>query len=558
MFAVPLRDVVRLQFPLGHHGNPIVIGYTRDDLKIWRELVARIMTGVGIAEHDIIQVAFNYGLFMGAFRFNQGAELIGVAVVPASVAPADVQIRIMHDFRSTVLVSTPSFALHIIETMRTQGIDPGQLSLKIGLFGAEPWPESARSLIEEGLGIKAYDVYGVMELIEPGVSGECTEKAGLHIFEDHFFPEIIDPLTGQSLKEGEEGELVLTSLTTSAYPLIRYRTHDRTALCTKPCACGRTLVRMNRIFKRTDQMISVRGINVFPEMITEALSGIEGIGPEYSLVIKQQSGMNDQLFIRVNASPELMHFNHPMSRKCSVALIFHMEESEQEEFPMGLIRRDRVVSLWSAIAVCISTALFLSGCKKEQAVAPPQPPVVSVVEVVRKDIPVTFEIVDQTQSSHLVDIHARVSGFLDKRIYTEGEIVKQGQVLFLMDPKPFQAQLTQATAALSMQKASLATARSNLARTKPLAEQNALSQKDLDDASGQFESAAAAVEQAKAQVETAQLNLSYTTITSPVREQSAYYGNGAFVHLGEFQRFGKRDAEVAQSNGQGAAPKAQG
>ncbi|MBI5589905.1 MAG: phenylacetate--CoA ligase [Deltaproteobacteria bacterium] len=307
MFAVPLRDVVRLQFPLGHYGNPIVIGYTREDLKIWRELVARIMAGVGVTEHDIIQVAFNYGLFMGAFRFNQGAELIGAAVVPASIAPADVQIRIMRDFRSTVLVSTPSFALHIIETMRAQGIDPKELSLKIGLFGAEPWPENARSLIEEGLGIKAYDIYGVSELIEPGVSGECTEKAGLHIFEDHFFPEIIDPGTGQPLEEGEEGELVLTSLTTSAYPLIRYRTHDRTALCTKPCACGRTLVRMDRSFKRTDRMISVRGINVFPEMIAEVLSGFEGIGPAYSLEIKQKAGMNDRLKIRVNASSEIVN-----------------------------------------------------------------------------------------------------------------------------------------------------------------------------------------------------------------------------------------------------------
>jgi len=312
MFAVPLRDVVRLQFSLGHYGNPIVIGYTREDLKIWRELVARIMVGVGITEHDIIQVAFNYGLFMGAFRFNQGAELIGAAVVPASVAPADVQIRIMRDFRSTVLVSTPSFALHIIETMRARG-KTKELSLKIGLFGAEPWPESARGIIEEGLGIKAYDIYGVTELIEPGVSGECTEKAGLHIFEDHFFPEIIDPITGRSLKEGEEGELVLTSLTTSAYPLIRYRTHDRTALCTKPCACGRTLVRMNRIFKRTDRMISVRGINVFPEMITEVLSGIEGIGPEYSLEIKQKAGMNDQLIIRVSPPPELMQAAEDMA-----------------------------------------------------------------------------------------------------------------------------------------------------------------------------------------------------------------------------------------------------
>ena len=307
MFAVPLRDVVRLQFPKGHFGNPIVIGYTREDLKIWRELVARIMVGVGITEHDIIQVAFNYGLFMGAFRFNQGAELIGAAVVPASVAPAEVQIRIMRDFKSTVIVSTPSFAIHIIETMKIKGIDAKELSLKIGLFGAEPWSESARSLIEEGLGIKAYDIYGVTELIEPGVAGECMAKSGLHIFEDHFYPEIIDPVTGQSLPEGREGELVLTSLTTSAYPLIRYRTHDRTTLCTHPCACGRTLVRMNRIFSRTDRMISVRGINVFPEMITEVLSGIEGIKPEYSLAINQHAGMNDKLKISVEVSSESMH-----------------------------------------------------------------------------------------------------------------------------------------------------------------------------------------------------------------------------------------------------------
>jgi phenylacetate-CoA ligase len=191
--------------------------------------------------------------------------------------------------------------------MRKQGIEPRELSLKIGLFGAEPWPESARGIIEEGLGIKAYDIYGVTELIEPGVSGECTEKSGLHIFEDHFFPEIIDPSTGQSLEEGREGELVLTSLTTSAYPLIRYRTHDRTALCTQPCACGRTLVRMSRILKRTDQMISVRGINVFPEMIAEVFAGIEGIGPEYSLKIKQKAGMNDQLTITVKASLETIN-----------------------------------------------------------------------------------------------------------------------------------------------------------------------------------------------------------------------------------------------------------
>jgi phenylacetate-CoA ligase len=306
MFAVPLRDVVRLQFPLGLYGNPIVIGYTREDLKVWRELVARIMVGVGITEHDIIQVAFNYGLFLGAIRFNQSAELIGAAVVPTSIASAEVQIRIMQDFRSTALASTPSFALHIMETMRKKGTDPKTLSLKIGLFGAEPWPEGVRKAIEENLGIKAYDIYGVMELVEPGVAGECLARAGLHIFEDHFLPEVIDPLTGQVLDGGQEGELVLTTLTTSAYPLLRYRTSDVTSLHTERCACGRTMARMDRVLKRTDKMISVRGINVFPEKIQEVLASIQGVGPAYSMVVAEKRGMKDQLKVRVEAASEIL------------------------------------------------------------------------------------------------------------------------------------------------------------------------------------------------------------------------------------------------------------
>ena len=306
MFAVPLRDVVLLQFPLGLYGNPIVIGYTREDLKIWRELVARIMVGVGITEHDIIQVAFNYGLFLGAIRFNQSAELIGAAVVPTSIASAEVQIRIMQDFRSTALASTPSFALHIMGTMKKKGIDLRALSLKIGLFGAEPWPEGVRKLIEENLGIKAYDIYGVMELVEPGVAGECLARAGLHIFEDHFLPEIIDPLTGQVLAVGQEGELVLTTLTTSAYPLLRYRTSDVTSLHTERCSCGRTMARMERVLKRTDKMISVRGINVFPEKIQEVLASIEGTGPAYSMAVTEKQGMNDQLKLRVETSAAIL------------------------------------------------------------------------------------------------------------------------------------------------------------------------------------------------------------------------------------------------------------
>jgi len=306
MFAVPLRDVVCLQFPLGLYGNPIVIGYTRKDLEVWRELVARIMVGIGINEHDIIQVAFNYGLFLGAIRFNQSAELIGAAVVPTSIASAEVQLRIMQDFRSTVLASTPSFALHIMETMQKKGVAPQSLSLKIGLLGAEPWSEEVQKLLEESLGVKAYDIYGVMELVEPGVAGECTARSGLHIFEDHFFPEVIDPVSGKVLGAGREGELVLTTLTTTAYPLLRYRTSDLTTLHTEPCSCGRTLARMDRVLKRADKMISVRGINVFPEKIEEVLANIEGVGPGYSTTVTKKQGMNDQLKVSIQTSSAIL------------------------------------------------------------------------------------------------------------------------------------------------------------------------------------------------------------------------------------------------------------
>lgn len=326
MFAVPLRDVVRLQFPLGMYGNPIVIGYTREDLNIWRELVARIMVGIGITEHDIIQVAFNYGMFLGAFRFNQSAELIGAAVVPTSIASAEVQLRILRDFRSTVLVTTPSFSVHIIERMKRKGWGPDRLFLKIGLLGAEPWPEPVRSLIEEGLGIKAYDIYGVTELIEPGVAGECLERAGLHVFEDHFLPEIIDPQSGKRLEPGREGELVLTTLTTSAYPLLRYRTSDLTALHPEACACGRTMARIDRILRRTDAMVNVRGINVFPEKIREALAHVEAIGPGYSMTVTEKNGLKDQIAITVEAKPET--WKMPEEKKIAL----------REEIELGLRR----------------------------------------------------------------------------------------------------------------------------------------------------------------------------------------------------------------------------
>jgi phenylacetate-CoA ligase len=345
MFAVPLRDVVRLQFPMGLYGNPIVIGYTRQDLKIWRELVARIMVGIGITEHDIIQVAFNYGLFFGAIRFNQSAELIGAAVVPTSIASAEVQLRIMQDFRSTVLASTPSFALHIIETMKRKRIDPQTLSLKIGLLGAEPWSESVRQVIEENLNIKAYDIYGVMELVEPGVAGECSARAGLHIFEDHFFAEVVDPRTGQALSAGQEGELVLTTLTTNAYPLLRYRTSDVTALHYDRCSCGRTMVRMDRVIKRTDQMVSVRGINVFPEKIEEVLAGIDGVGPGYSMEVAEKKGMNDRLKVLVEVSPEILAAKEERKTALQEAVQLALRRAIGLRVEVEIVAKDRVLGV---------------------------------------------------------------------------------------------------------------------------------------------------------------------------------------------------------------------
>jgi phenylacetate-CoA ligase len=212
----------------------------------------------------------------------------------------------MQDFRSTVLTSAPSFALYIAEAIEKRGIDPRTLSLKIGLFGAESWPEEVRKALEEKLNIQAYEIFGVTELIEPGVAGECMAKNGLHVFEDHFIPEIIDPSTGKVLEEGREGELVLTTLTASGYPLLRYRTSDVTSLLTEPCTCGRTMIRMTKVLKRTDPMLCVRGINVFPEKVEEVLANFKGVGPGYTLVPTGKRGMYDQLTVRVETSPEVM------------------------------------------------------------------------------------------------------------------------------------------------------------------------------------------------------------------------------------------------------------
>jgi phenylacetate-CoA ligase len=292
MFAVPLREVVRIHSSSGTTGKPTVVGYTRNDLKIWSGLVARFMTAAGVNHDDVVQIAFGYGLFTGAFGLHYGAEAIGASVIPMGGGNTDKQIMIMQDYRSSVLVCTPSYAITIAERLEHLGIDPKSLSLKVGLFGAEPWSEAMRREIETRLCISATDNYGLSEIIGPGVAGECEHKCGMHIFEDSFIPEIIDPETGEPLPPGSTGELVLTTLTKEAFPMIRYRTRDITRLDYEPCACGRTMVRMQRTTGRSDEMLIIRGVNVFPSQIEGVLMAIEGCQPHYQLVVERKGALD--------------------------------------------------------------------------------------------------------------------------------------------------------------------------------------------------------------------------------------------------------------------------
>lgn len=304
MFAVPLRDIVRIHSTSGTTGKPIVVGYTKNDVNIWSSLIARVLTAVGVTDHDFIQIAFAYHLFTGGFGFHYGAEKLGASVIPSSNSDIVKQISIMRDFKTSVLVSTPGFALHFAAVLREHGVHPEELNLRIGLFGAESWSQNMRSEIEKSLRIDAYDNYGITEVMGPGVAFECPEKNGLHINEDHFIPEIIDPESGESLPEGEAGELVFTTITKQGFPLIRYRTGDMSALHSAPCPCGRNLVRMDRVTGRTDDMIIIEGTNVFPSQIEETLLEIEGVEPHYEIILDRDSGV-DSIEIRVEVSDML-------------------------------------------------------------------------------------------------------------------------------------------------------------------------------------------------------------------------------------------------------------
>ncbi|MFP4563453.1 MAG: phenylacetate--CoA ligase family protein [Spirochaetia bacterium] len=304
MFAVPLKDIVRIHSTSGTTGKPIVVGYTKTDIALWSSLTARVLVAAGVTEHDFIQIAFNYHLFTGGFGFHYAAEKVGASVIPSSNSEIRKQITIMRDFKTSVLVSTPGFALHIAALLEEEGIHPETLNLKIGSFGAEPWSESLRGEIERTLHIDAYDNYGITEVIGPGVAYECAEKNGLHVNEDHFLVEIIDPDSLEPLPLGEKGELVFTTLTKLGFPLVRYRTGDISRIIPGECPCGRTLVRMEKVTGRTDDMIIIEGTNVFPSQIEAALLEIEGIEPHYEIILDRKEGV-DSLEIKVEVSDAL-------------------------------------------------------------------------------------------------------------------------------------------------------------------------------------------------------------------------------------------------------------
>jgi len=304
LFAVPLSEIVRLHASSGTTGKPTVVGYTRNDISMWAELMARSLTSAGSSKSAIIQNAYGYGLFTGALGVHYGAEKIGAAVIPVSGGNTKRQIMLLEDFAPTLLACTPSYALQIAEVLEEQGVDMDKLHLRWGLFGAEPWSEEMRRELEAKLRLTALDIYGLSEIIGPGVACECVEKRGMHINEDHFIPEIIDPLTEEPLPYGEKGELVFTTITKEGMPLIRYRTRDISRLFPEKCACGRSLIRMERVSGRTDDMLIIRGVNVFPSQVESVLLGISGVEPHYILIVDRKGNL-DTLEVQVEVSESL-------------------------------------------------------------------------------------------------------------------------------------------------------------------------------------------------------------------------------------------------------------
>jgi phenylacetate-CoA ligase len=301
LLAVDLRDIVEIHTSSGTTGKPVVDAYTAGDIDVWAEVMARTLAAGGTGRHDIVQNAYGYGLFTGGLGVHYGARKIGATVIPISGGNTKRQLAILRDFRSTMLACTPSYSLYLAEAAREEGLSLRAVGLKAGFFGAEPWSESMRVEIEDKLGLLAIDIYGLTEIIGPGVAMECERQDGLHINEDHFYPEIIDAGTGRALPDGEKGELVITTLTKEGTPVLRYRTRDITWLDRSPCPCGRTTARMHRVLGRTDDMLIIRGVNVFPSQIEEVILKVEGVEPHYQLVVERRDQL-DELEVQVEVT----------------------------------------------------------------------------------------------------------------------------------------------------------------------------------------------------------------------------------------------------------------
>jgi phenylacetate-CoA ligase len=303
MFAVPLRDIVRVHSSSGTTGQISVVGYTRGDVDRWSDLMARTFACGGVTDEDIVQVSYGYGLFTGGLGAHYGSERLGAMTIPVSGGNTARQVQILKDFGVTALACTPSYALLIAETAASMGIDVRSLPLKFGVFGAEPWSEAMRTQIEEALGITAIDIYGLSEVMGPGVASECVHKRGLHVFEDHFIVEIIDPQTMEPVPDGQQGEVVFTTLTKEGIPVIRYRTRDISRILPGECECGRTFRRMERVTGRTDDMLIIRGVNVYPSQIEQVLMGVAGVAPHYLVVLGKRGSM-DTVEVQVEVGPE--------------------------------------------------------------------------------------------------------------------------------------------------------------------------------------------------------------------------------------------------------------
>jgi len=304
LFASPMNEIVRLHASSGTTGKPIVVAYTKEDVNVWASVMVRTFAACGLHSGDIIQNAYGYGLFTGGLGAHYGAEALGATVIPISGGNSDRQIMVMKDFNVTAICCTPSYFLHLMERAEEMGVRFAELPIRAGIFGAEPWTEGMRERIQAQSGVKAYDIYGLSEIIGPGVASECCAQEGLHVFEDHFYPEIIDPETGAPLPDGSEGELVFTTLSKRAMPMIRYRTRDITTIYSEPCRCGRSIRRIRRIGRRSDDMFIIRGVNVFPSQIESAILAVEGTLPHYQIVLSRHKGL-DQVQVQVEVTPEL-------------------------------------------------------------------------------------------------------------------------------------------------------------------------------------------------------------------------------------------------------------